>query len=174
MKKRTLIFCILSAIFFIGSVGLFFSSSSIANMTEDNTTEYFATIESLNIIEHDNESFVEIYTEEYFTMLYISESICKEISVSELKTGDKIAFRIDNDVTKLFNKDIKFCNIVSLMTSSDTIFTLNDYNSIMKITLVPGKIASIVLAIIFLLCFLGCIYNYKKNKARHGKQSGDG
>lgn len=154
-------------------VGLFINNVLIAEKNTKNTTEYVATVNNVSFSTNKNKTTIEIYTNEYSTKLYISESLCSDSTVLALKTinkGDIIYFRIDNDVTQIFENKISFCNIVSLKTTENNIISLSDYNSLMQKSTLPAKIASLSLAFCFLICI---IQQIRRIKPTRGKQSGD-
>lgn len=145
-------------------IGLFINNVLITQKNTNNTTEYIATVNNVSFSTNKNKTTIEIYTNEYFTKLYISESLCTNSTVLALKTvnkGDTIYFRIDNDVTQLFDNKMKFCNIVSLKTSENDIISLSDYNSLMQKSTLPAKIASLCLASCFLFCIINQIIKEK-------------
>lgn len=167
MRKKNIILLLFYFLFFLGMIGLFINNVLITEKNTKNTTEYVATVNNVSFSTNKNRTTIEIHTNEYSTKLYISESLCSDSIVFALKTinkGDIIYFRIDNDVTQIFENKISFCNIVSLKTTENNIISLSDYNSLMKKSTLPAKIASLSLAFCFLICIIQQIRRIKPIK----------
>lgn len=176
MKKKNIILLFVYFLFLFGMIGLFINNILIAQKSTNNTTEYIATVNNVSFLTEKNKTTIEIYTNEFSTKLYISESLCTNSTILALKAvnkGDAIYFRIDNDATPLFDSEIKFCNIVSLKTTENEIISLSDYNSLMQKSTLPAKIASLCLASCFLFCIINKFIKEKLNKTKKN-QSGDG
>ena len=166
MKKINIILLIFCFLFFFGMIGIFFNNILIAKKNTENTTEYTATVKNVYFSTNKTKTTIEIYINEYSTILYISENLCTNSTVLALKTinaGDTIYFRIDNNITQIFDNHISFCNIISLKTIENNIISLSDYNSLMQKSTLPAKIASLSLAFCFFVCIIKQFKKIKQN-----------
>lgn len=153
-NKKTIIFFTFVCWFVLFVfIGLYIFLNSIDKQTTKNTTEYIATVEKVLVTNTRQNVYIEIYTQEYNTSLYISTNISKKINIknfSFLKKGERIFFRVSNDISEDFN-ELEFCNIISLKTSDKEFFSLENYNEYMRLSAFPARIVCIVISTIMLI-----------------------
>ena len=167
-KKHTMILTIFFWICAIGIAGLFVLLNNTDNLTTQNTSEYIATVERSDIKNTGEDLSIEIFTEEYDIPLYVSTNISSKIDVSLIKSmtnSDTIIFRVENHLYEQIGT-IDFLNIVSLKTSDNDIFSLDDYNTLMHESTKPARIASVMLTCLFLILSIvsttRCFSYYRK------------
>lgn len=165
MKKKK----ILSAIFLvlsIGMIGILFIMGDDDRQTEQNTEEFVATVFEIRITDLDNGGYVDIFTEEYDTSLFISSELGAKMDISELQKGEKIAFRIERKKAELLDQ-VEFIDIVSLESQYKTYISLSDYNAYKKESLMPARIVAVALTTFF---FFAAVYIWiKRNKTKQKK-----
>lgn len=164
-SKIKIVIMIVSLLFFVATIGLMISMSKIDKQTEDTTAFYTATVIDVDVTNTGENVFAEIHTKEYNTSLYISTNIGKNIrmdDVSYLKNGQTIFFGIENIKVQQMNK-VEFVNITSLKTDTKDILSLEEYNKCIHNSVYPARIASIVMASLFLSISLFCCLKIKKN-----------
>lgn len=157
-SKVKIVIMIVSMFLFAATVGLIISMSKIDKQTENTTTFYTATVSDIDITDTGEKIFAEIHTKEYSTSLQISTNISKNIKmddIRDLKNGQTIFFRIENIKVEQMNK-AEFINITSLRTDAKDIFSLEEYNKYIHDSAYPTRIASIVMALLFLFISLFC------------------
>lgn len=163
-KKKLIVIMILCQIFFLGMIGNLIVMHFIDKKTEENTTEFEATISEVDIKNEGEDISIKIDTEEYGSLLYISPSISEKIdmnSINNLPKGQTIFFRIEDHMIEQFG-EVYFCNIVSLRTTETEIISLTSYNTYIHDAAFPTRVAVGVLAGVFLSAFIYCIYRLKK------------
>ena len=161
-----IVILVISILFFIGAIGLMVFMSQIDKQTEDTTTHYTATVTETWINSIGNSIYAEIHTKEYTNALQISTNISKNINmndVKDLKSGQKIFFRIENIKSDQMNQ-VDFINIVSLKTETKDIFSLEDYNRYICNAVYPARIASVALVLLFLFISLFFFFSIKRKK----------
>ena len=161
---------IISLLLFVATIGLTISMSKIDKQTEDTTTLYTATVTDVNITNTQKNIFIEINTKEYNTALHISTNISKNIEIEDvkkLKNGQTIFFRIENTQVHQIN-EIEFVNITSLKTNTKDILSLEEYNKCIYNAARPARIASIVMASLFLSISMFCYLKIIKRKTGDG------
>lgn len=164
-SKVKIVIMIVSMFLFAATVGLIISMSKIDKQTENTTTFYTATVSDIDITDTGEKIFAEIHTKEYNTSLQISTNISKNIKmddIRDLKNGQTIFFRIENIKVEQVNK-AEFINITSLRTDTKDIFSLEEYNKYIHDSAYPTRIASIVMALLFLFISLFCYLSIKRN-----------
>ncbi len=128
----------------------------IDKLTEKETKEFIATITDIKITNTGKNFSAEIYTKEYDSFLYVSNSVCNRIgidTINALKAEERIFFRVENINSTQINK-VDFINVVSLRTDKKSIFTLEEYNEFMHISAKPARIASVVVLGVCFVLFL--------------------
>lgn len=139
--------------------------SEIDKLNENNTTLFTATVNRVDVIDSGDGIFAKIYVNEYDTCLQISTNICKYIEIDDickLKNGQTIFFRIENIKVEQMNI-VEFINVVSLKTNTKDIFSLDEYNKYIYNSAQPTRIASIIIALLFLFTSLFCFLKIKRN-----------
>ncbi len=157
-SKIKIAIMIISLLLFVATIGLIISMSKIDKQTEDTTTLYTATVTDVNITNTQKNVFIEINTKEYNTSLHISTNISENIDIEDvkkLKKGQTIFFRIENTQVHQIN-EVEFVNITSLKTDTKDILSLEEYNKCIYNAARPARIASIVMASLFLFISLFC------------------
>lgn len=167
MKKSKIKIVIMSVslLFFVATIGLIISMSKIDKQTENTTTFYTATVIGVDVTNTGENIFAEIHTKEYNTSLHISANISKNIrmdDVRNLRNGQTIFFGIENIKVRQMNK-VEFVNITSLKTETKDILSLEEYNKCIHNSVYPARIASIVMALLFLSISLFCYLKIKRN-----------
>ena len=165
-SKSKIAIMIVSLLLFVAMIGLIISMSKIDKQTEDTTKLYTATVIGVDFANTGENMFAEIKTKEYNTSLYISTNISKNIrmdDVRNLRSGQTIFFRIENIKVQQMNK-IEFINIISLKTDTKDILSLEEYNKCIYNSAYPARIASIVMASLFLSISLFCYLKIERNK----------
>ena len=158
-KKLIMVLLILCMISFFGTIGLLISMNSIDKQTEQSTTEFMATVTHVETTYTEKNTYIEVYTEEYGTMLYISTTISRKINIDDitnLQNGQKILFRVENNKLDEFEK-AEFVNVVSLKTTEKEIFSLSSYNEYIHESVIPARITGIVLITVFALVSAYCV-----------------
>ncbi len=171
-KNIKAILSIVFILLFLIMIGLVVSTKNVDKQNEKTTTLYEATVTEVKVNDAVKDIHIEIYSEEYTTMLFLTDNICEYIDlkkVEELERGQKIFFRVANEKTHHINKS-KFVDIVSLTTETKEIISLQDYNKYMKESLKPTRIAGLIAALIFLVAFFVIACN-RKSRAITGRGS---
>lgn len=174
-RKVTIVVMVISVLFFMGSVGLGLAVGSIHKNTEKTTCLYTATVKKVDAIDTGKEIQVDLYTEEYKASLHIQTAISKYINIDEianLHAGQEILFRIENK-NRDFLDEAELVSILALETEEKVLFSLSDYNQHMQEAALPAKVASVIVACVFLSVFFVCCYNIKNGKKTE-KKTGDG
>lgn len=157
-----------STLLFLGSIGLHISIDFADNHTKENTTRFSATVDSIQVTNTRNKVYAEIHTKEFCTTLQISTNITKHISVDDVQRllpGQSVFFSVQNTKVDHIN-EVEFIEIVSLETEAKTIFSLQDYNQIIAKAVYPAKVATVVLASVFLLLSLFSFISVTKKRIR--------
>lgn len=161
MRKQKLRWAVLiiSALLSLGTVGILFCMRNIDKQTEDTTTLYSATVETIKITDTGKHIYTEIHTKEYHAVLMISTNTTQNIDLNDirnLQNGQRIYFRIENSkIGQMTNaadqsNNVNLINIISLETETKCIFSLEDNNKYFRIAAYPARIAGIVMALLFL------------------------
>lgn len=164
--KIKIVIMIVSLLFFVVTIGLLISMSKIDKQTESTTTFYTATVISVAVTDMGENIFAEIHTKEYKTSLYISENISKNIrmdDVRNLRNGQTIFFGIENTKVQQMN-EVEFVNITSLKTDTEDILSLEEYNKCIHNSVVPARIAGVIMASFFLFISLLNYLKFKRNR----------
>ena len=108
-------------------------------MTEENTTEFTATVESVRTTGEDSQMRCIIITSEYYDNLNTNN--IREISRTDdflaLKSSETVYFRIYNERLNLLD-EIGYIYVVAIRTDNIEFVTLDDYNNYMaKIIIAP-------------------------------------
>lgn len=169
-KKHAMVLSIFFWIFTIGIAGLFVLLNNADNLTPQNTSEYIATVKRNDIKNIGEDLIIEIITEEYNIPLYISTNISNKIDISLIEgmaNNDTIIFRVENHLYEKI-ETIGFLNIVSLKTTDNDIFSLDDYNVLMHAANRPARIAcGIVTGLFFIFSIISTrryLSYYRKKK----------
>ncbi len=166
--KTTAIIMAVSMVLCVGTLCLAVMIRNNATLAEENTTLCFATVHSVEITDMGEGVFAEIYTKEYDNPLYLSTNIGEYLPmevVQSLKNGQSLWFRVENAHDSQIDA-VDFIPIVSLKTDEKEIFSLADYNTYMRHSTRPVQIASVVMALLFLLISVVCW-----TRIRHLKRS---
>ena len=161
-----IVIMLMSLLFFIAMIGVIIFMSRIDKQTEDTTALYTATVMGVDINNIGENVFAEIHTKEYSTSLYISTNIGQNIDIDDvrnLKNGQTIFFRIENVKVQQMNK-VEFVNITALKTDTNDIFSLEDYNNCIYNSAYPARVASVIMASLFLSFSLLFYLKINKNK----------
>lgn len=164
-SKIMLVIMIVSMLLFVVTIGLIISMSKIDKQNEDTTSLFTATVSGIDISDIGEKISAKIHIKEYKTSLQISTNISKYIEmddVRDLKNGQTIFFRIENIKVEQMNI-VEFINIVSLKTNTKDIFSLDEYNKYIYNSAHPTRIASIIIALLFLFTSLFCFLKIKRN-----------
>jgi len=153
-------FAVMCLLFFFCTVGVLLMTIDVGEQTEEDTEEFTATVSEIRTTDMGNEGYIDIFTDEYDTSLYISAKLSKEADISDLTKGDKIVFRVEDSKASMLGQ-VAFVDIVSLANEHKTYISLSDYNAHTQAAMVPVRISAIVFAIVFLTLALILI---KKNK----------
>lgn len=162
------------SILFVGAIGIFITMMSIDKQTDENTTEFTAKFTKSEITDTGKSVYIEIYTEDFASTLYIPVTISKNINIDDVKMLHKsqtIYFRIENKLIKQL-KEIEFCKIVSLKTEEKEIYSLSDYNRYIHDSSLAARVACVIVAIIFLLLSIYCALILKGVNILYKRQRG--
>lgn len=112
-----------SSFWFFGSIGWWYI---LAPVQESNTTEYTATIQSINPV-----NFYRIKTKEHNTNLSVFwEEIVLDINaLNNLSVGQIITFRIKNSEIGSLNKESEIVYVVALAANGKEIISIESYNN---------------------------------------------
>lgn len=143
LKKKYLIIIVIIQ---IGLIGLFSMMTKSHMLTNDNTKEYIATFNyiQLNSSNDKTEAFISI--NEYDTLLYIPKDIFENIhsnKMMDIKKGQEISFRIENHYIEQFGS-APILSIVELKTTNNVIYSIEEYNIIIKKTIIPPKVICVI------------------------------
>ena len=169
MKRRSTkkIIIVVPLLISVVVMGLLVSMSKIDKQTEKATTLFKATISDISVTNTGKRTFVEIYTKEYKTVLYIANSVCKHIEIDEIKSlkkGQIVNFRIENAKVEQMNQ-VEFINIVSLGTDFEECFSLEDYNEYIFESAIPSRVIGVVISSASLIVsIIFCWKTKKKTK----------
>lgn len=172
-KKTKRFIRIISLVFFFGVIGIIISLNSVDKLTTQNTKEFDAVIEKIELTDTGESLYITIYTKEPDKQLNLSTSVSKKISKSKIESlhkGDIVFFRIENDMINQFENS-GFGNIVSLKTPEKEILSLDDYNKLIHEPVSIARKACIVVALVFLSICVANTDIRKPNqlKNKHGK-----
>lgn len=176
MKMIWKIFVMVTALLMsIGFVVLLYMISDDNKQTENNTTEFVATVAKVNTLEKEGGTDYNIITNEYPAQLLINRSLIKSIDLERaIDIGDTIYFRVENVWAEQMN-EISFTSITSLRTENRVFFALEDYNE--NVTPDTNKIRIMIcLALVGLIgtvigCSVSickCVRNYNRPKENRG------
>lgn len=169
MRKRgILIFiAVFSAIEFLGLTATAFIVSRVDKQSENTTKCYVATVSEVQIDDNGKGRSARIIINEYRNDLILFSMVCTDNVVSDinrLENGQKIYFRIENRYAELINKG-EIMPIVSLETETDSIFSLEEYNELIKGTVFPTKVTAVIVTLVFLSISVLCFFlAFKKQK----------
>ena len=157
---------------FIAMITCTIAANEVDKQTTDTTTEFIATVRYVKI--NNSMQQAEIYTDEFDAFLFIAPNIGEHINlhdVENLKSGQKICFRIENMYISDMHEAI-FLAITELKTDTQDIFTLEKYNEYMYSSANPARITGIVVALISLMTIVICWIKMKKLKSTNGTENG--
>ena len=141
--RNKIVLTIVVVMAFIVPISLLWCMNYSSSLNTANTCLYSATVHEVNVFYSADKPYVEIDTNEYKSSLLISSNVyecIQEDVVLSLKEGQQIQFRIYDNRKDGFDT-FSFVDIVELTTDEKVIFSLDDYNSIMKdMLLVPSII----------------------------------
>jgi len=147
---------VFAGLWFAGAIGWYFIYQPVS---ESNTTEYTATIASIQPV-----TFYSITTEEYGAKfgIFFEDTVADMNALSNLSAGQIITFRIKNSDVSNLNNTNEIIYIVSLKTADTEIITIESYNknnSKMQLQAVLGFAAGgslcLIAAVLFLLWHKG-------------------
>ena len=170
-RRVKIVIMIVSLLFFVILTGVLVSMYEIDKQTEDTTTLYIATIKNIHIAGTMENTYAEIFTNEYDSALRVSTNIASKIdidSVKELNKGQMIFFRIENFKVEQMDQ-VEFLDIVSLSTNVKEIYNLDEYNEHIHNAAHPARVTGVVMAVVSLIVALFCCLAIRKT----GK-TGDG
>ena len=151
-KKIRLLIAIVSGILLIGMLGIYITLSQMGNQTEKTTARYSATVDTVEVNQSRRKMHIEIFVKEFSNSFYISENISQSINLDDitaLQSGDTVFFSIESDYVDQMNQAF-FVPIIALETENMQLLSLEQYNHIIKQTLLPSQIACAIIAILFL------------------------
>lgn len=161
MKRIILTLVAISyAIVSFGFVIISFFVSRVDKQSENTTKCYVATVSEVQIKDNGKGRSVKIVTNEYRNdLIIVYSSVCTDNVVDDINSlqhGQKIYFRIENYYDELMNHG-EIMPIVSLETETHSIFSLDEYNELIKETVYPTKVTAVIVTLVFLsvsvLCF---------------------
>lgn len=163
-KKRTTIVilcCALLSLF--GMVGNLYLSQKLYSMSEENTTEFFATFVDIRAVKDGNDTYITIITEEYGTALYLPLVITSEMDesfLSGLSPNDTIIARVPNNMIEYVES--KFMGtIVALHTTEKEYFSLETYNELAKKAEIPVKLFGSLYCVCAFVIIVGCVLHLR-------------
>lgn len=173
MKDRRVLTVIIIALllFCVIIIGVLLSMFGIDKQTKDTTALYFATIKDIHIGGTMENTYVEIFTNEYGSALRVSTNIAGKIdidSVKELNKGQTIFFRIENIKVEQLNQ-VEFLDIVSLSTNTEEIYNLDQYNEYMHNAAYPARMTGVVMVIVLIVAALCCHIVIRKERDTRDK-----
>ena len=161
--SRNKIVGVISLVLFVVMVGLLISMHRVDKQTTDTVSFYTATVTDVKIINSGKNASVEIHMEEFDMYLYITQEVCRNIELNDIKNlrnGQTIYFGIEKAKVQYMNT-AEFVDIISLRTDTSDIFTLKDYNLWMSSATYLARIMCIAMAVLLLLVLVYC---YVKRK----------
>ena len=166
MKKQTVktVVMFIFVLLFVVMIGLLISMSKIDKQTEDTTTFYTATVVDVSINTVGDNTFAEIYTNEYSTALYVSTNIGNNIKIDDMENltnGQRIIFGIEKAKVEQMDK-VEFVNITSLKTDTKDIISLDDYNKYIRNSAYPARIVCSIMASLFFFVSILCYIKIKR------------
>ena len=158
-RKRMIVFAlVLSLIFFFGTIGNVITMHNASKLTEMNTTEFTATVRSVEIDGEGTREYCIIHSYEYGDKL-ITYSI-REISdisdFTKLESGETVFFRIENIWLSNFEDMIVF-PIISIRTEEDEIVSLSSYNEYKVNSLFATMITAMVVGLVSFISSIHCV-----------------
>lgn len=147
---------------------MFIMSFQDYNQTEKNTKERKAAVEEVIITDNKEKPYIKIYTKEYETSLMIPECMAEYSinDINELKKGDRIVFRVDSFYEKDFY-ETPFADVVSLSIEGDSVYSLEEYNTIKRIETEADMYKNIiVICLFFSLTLIFGILVYRDRKVK--------
>jgi hypothetical protein len=151
MKRKKLIVFVLSFSFvlFFGMLGNVIIMNTKEKSSEVNTTEFTATIKSIEIDGEGTNEYCIIFSEEYGNKLstYNIRKISEISDFNRLESGQTVFFRVENIWLNQF-EEMTFIPIVSIRTGEKEIVSLNNYNEYMDDLRLAPTIAGIAVALI--------------------------
>jgi len=166
MKSRIvlLLIAIHSLLLALGGIaGIFVFSFIVERPSEQNTTEFSATIESVEVVGEGKDAYGLINTVESDEALQVFniEIVADMDSFRNLSPGQLIYYRIEN--TWLGEPTyVRAYNIVSLRTSFSEIVTLDSYNNYLDSDGVLLYITCAIFVPTLLFVFIYCMHTLKK------------
>jgi hypothetical protein len=158
-RKRMIVFAlVLSLIFFFGLIGNMIIMHNSAKLTEMNTTEFEATVRSIEIYGEGTREYCIIHSEEYGDKLitYSIRGISDISDFDRFKSGQTVFFRVENIWLNQF-EELTVFPIVSIRTENEEIVSLSSYCEYRASSLLEPTIAGIVVILIFLMLSIHCV-----------------
>ena len=123
------------------------------------TKKIIATVQYVNEVCTDDDTYLEISTNEFEAKLRIRSEVCNNIhtdDIESLKKNQKIFVRIEKIYVEELETD-SYINLVSLSTEEEQIFTLDEYNTYVRqlINYMRSIIRSMVMLIVVCLGIQG-------------------
>ena len=171
-KKTTVVFLILSLIVFFGCLANIIVVNAIEIPSEENTTEFSATVKSVEMIEEGAYESWGIYLEEYYGPLTVStrRGVIDMDDLNSMKPGQIVFFRIENVWLKNFEEQ-PFHTVVSLRTEDREIASLSDCVERIMDRNNGVTIVGVISMLISLLIFIHCILLFKGINVFHRKKT---
>lgn len=182
MKKQLKILAIWFIIGFLGVIGIIIQMPQLFHHTEESTTLFTGTVSSVDVTEKSDEFgtkiiSIHIYTNEFkpYLLLEADSQYIEKDDIALLESGQTIYFRVWNAVAKQQQEDEGiFIGIVSLETTSKSIYSLEEYNQRMGEHAHFPIIAACVVALLLLTGAVACFLKLKKISTPPPQKTEDG
>ena len=164
MRKFNLIIIIALAIGLLIPTGFLVLLHQDHNQTESTTKQLIGTITNVEFIDNRGDFSIKIYTKEFtpFLLLTTNNKYMEKNDVASLQNGQTILFRVKNKVyEQMQEEDVIFLSIVSLDTTTKSIYSLEEQNQYVQEATFPTKAIVIVVSLLVLSTML---FHYLKNK----------
>jgi len=160
MKRKglTVFVLVVSLVFLIESIGSLVMIVSSEGISENNTTEFRATVAKIEMPNPRSGEYGRIHTEEYGTMLTLAEinRIIDIEAFKKLQAGQEVLFRIDNVWLEHFG-EMDFVGIVSLKSAEEDIVSFSSYSDYMQQQRHAAIATNAVIAFLLLSAFVHCV-----------------
>ncbi len=162
-KKYVIILCLL--VLFWGFVNLFLLQAP-DKLTEETTSKLNATVAYVREVCIDDETYLEINTNEFDAKLQVIPEVCTRIytnNIESLQKNQKIFFEIETTYLEELETDSSI-DLVSLSTEEEQIFTLREYNKYVSRSVNNAK--SMVRSIVFAIAVYIIVLDSKRKSEK--------
>ena len=162
MRRITIVVLIFLWLFCFGMMGLVFIMNAVETLSEENTTEFTATVKSVEMKGEGTHEYGIVYSEEYGDKLstYSIRGIIDISDLKNIKASQIVFFRVQNIWIGQW-EEMSFIPIVSLRTEEKELASFRQYNEHTASSLLLATITASVISLILFLVAMHCTLRLK-------------